>query len=88
MKNITKFIQESIKIHAGNAFKEKVTFTAADFDKWKSSTPSENFEVYDDKTNGIALIYKSASPMMHVATYKYDDQMLMCDDLKIFGIEK
>ena len=76
MKNLSKFLSESIQ---GSAFAHEVKFSKSDFEKWKKFV-GDKVEVMVD--GDINLIYIGSK---HVGTYNSKKQVLMTDNIEMFG---
>lgn len=91
MKNLNQYINEQSE----SQFKEKVKYTSFDWDKWLKLIDKEewgkdlmigNYESQPDLT----LVYKAdhmKKTMEHIATYDTKRQILMTDDIHLFGNE-
>lgn len=76
MKNLSEFLSESIQ---GSAFAQEVKFPKSDFEKWKKYV-GDKVEVMVD--GDINLIYIGSK---HVGTYNSKKQVLMTDNIEMFG---
>lgn len=97
MKNIKDFITENnsgeIK---GSSFKEKVKYSKKDFDKWvelwRDGKLSKEVMISPySKDTELVLIYwvnHSQKQVQHIASYNVKDEILMTDDINLFGNEK
>lgn len=83
MKHLTQYINESIKVNKGSAFKEEVSYSIEDWNKWKEETDNiGDIQVYEDTEHGLFTVYMNGK---HIATYLVADEKLFCDDTKLFG---
>lgn len=76
MKNLSEFLNESFQ---GSAFSHEVKFSKSDFEKWKNFV-DDKIEVMVD--GDINLIYIGNK---HVGTYNIKKQVLMTDNIEMFG---
>ena len=97
MKNIIDFITENNSDEIkGSSFKEKVKYSKKDFDKWvelwRDDKLSKEIMISPySKDTELVLIYlinHSQKQVQHIASYNVKDEILMTDDIKLFGNEK
>mgnify|MGYP007056155376 CR=1 FL=1 len=83
MKSLNEYIKESIKVNNGSQFKEEVSYSIEDWNKWKEETDNvSDITVYEDTEHGLFTVYMNNK---HIATYLVADEKLLCDDTKLFG---
>jgi len=83
MKHLTQYINEAIKVNKGSQFKEEVSYSIEDWNKWKEETDNvSDIKVYEDTEHGLFTVYMNDK---HIATYLVADEKLLCDDTKLFG---
>lgn len=94
MKSITDFITEKYAgEREGSSFKEKVKYSKKDFDKWvdlwRDDKLSKEIMISPyGKDTKLVLIYwvnHSAKQVQHIASYDIKNEILMTDDIKLFG---
>lgn len=101
MKNINNFIAEK---HTGelkgSSFKYNVKYSKKDFDKWvelwkdgklykKVMITPYGKEITHGKDAEFVLIYWiNQKQIEHIGSYNIKDEILMTDDIKLFGNEK
>ena len=88
MKNLTKFINEQ---QGGSSFKQEVSYSAADWNKWKNETRGKDIYVgtVNDEPD-LELVYipnHKSKTLDHIATYNIKTHVLFCDDINLFGHE-
>lgn len=97
MKNIKDFITEKYTgEREGSSFKETVKYSKKDFDKWvelwRDDKLSKEVMISPySKDTELVLIYwinHSQKQVQHIASYNVKDEILMTDDIKLFGNEK
>lgn len=75
MIGLKRYILES-----GSAFKTEVKFSAKDFEAWRKETDKKvEVEKFDDTLYGIYVGTK------HIGSYNIKKQILMTDDISLFG---
>lgn len=94
MKKITDFITEKYAgEREGSSFKEKVKYSKKDFDKWvelwRDDKLSKQVMISPyGKDTKLVLIYwinQSTKQVQHIASYDIKNEILMTDDIKLFG---
>lgn len=94
MKDIQSFICESGNAgHAknGSAFSDKVKYSKSDWEKWKKETKEDVLIGNYESEPNLELVYipnHKGKTMDHIATYNKSEQILFCDDIKLFGHEE
>lgn len=101
MKNINNFITENYEGELkGGSFKYNVKYSKKDFDKWVELWKNDKLykkvmitpygkDVLDGKEAEFFLIYLLGQKRIeHIGSYNVKDEILMTDDIKLFGNEK
>lgn len=86
MKDIVSKINES-----GSSFSEQVKYSKSDWEKWKKETKEDVLIGNYENEPNLELVYipnHKEKTMDHIATYNKQAQILLCDDIKLFGHEK
>ncbi|WP_296864593.1 hypothetical protein [uncultured Methanobrevibacter sp.] len=80
IQEFKRFVNENLR---DSSFKETVKYTKSDFENWKKEIKNNKDIVIDhNSVEKIWLIYINDK---HVGTYNEKTQILMCDDIKLFG---
>lgn len=97
MKNINNFIAEK---HTGelkgSSFKYNVKYSKKDFDKWVELWKDDKLYKkvmitpygYNQETEFVFIYWINQKRIEHIGSYNTKDEILMTDDIKLFGNEK
>ena len=101
MKNINNFITEkSAGEPKGSSFKYNVKYSKKDFDKWvelwKNNklykkvmiNPYGKDVIYGGDPEFFLIYLLGQKRIEHIGSYNVKDEILMTDDIKLFGNEK
>lgn len=95
MKNIDNFITEKYAgEQKGSSFKYNVKYSKKDFDKWVELWKNDKLykkvmiTPYGKDAEFILIYLINQNQIEHIGSYNAKDEILMTDDIKLFGNEK